>query len=79
MILPIYEIIVVKNRTDSLTSTAPGSQNTHGEKIAFYALRDLPEVIVAGLLLSLDLRNIFGTGMTGDKFSNPKPKPQTIE
>lgn len=72
MILPIYELIVIRNWTTSLTSTAPGSQNTHGEKVAFYIIRAAPEALVAGIVLSLDVRNTFGTGLLGDRFKDAK-------
>lgn len=72
MILPIYELVVIRNWTTSLTSTAPGSQNTHGEKLAFYVLRAAPEALVSGILLGPDVRNIFGTGIKGDPFNDPK-------
>lgn len=66
LILPAYELVVARDWTTSLTSTAPGSQNTPGEKTAFYILRAAPEALVCAIIMSLDVRNMFGTGIKGD-------------
>lgn len=72
LILPTYELSVIHNRTTSLTSTAPGSQNTHGEKTAFYVLRAAPGALICAIIMSLDVRNMFGTGIKGDSFRDAK-------
>ena len=53
--------------TTSLVSTASGSQNTPAEKAAFYIFHILPEYISVLLLLSSNVRDVFGTGMFGDR------------
>lgn len=65
--------------TTSLTSTAPGSLNTHAEKAVFYVLMVAPETVAAAILLSLDIRNIFGTGLIGDPSTDKKEKPNVAE
>lgn len=77
--MPVYELAVIHNVTTSLTSTAPGSLNTHTEKVVFYVLRAAPEVVAAGILLGLDIRNIFGTGLLGDRFADKKKKQSGAE
>jgi hypothetical protein len=56
----------MRTSTTSLISTAPGSQNTPGEKAAFYIFHILPEWVSVLLLLLCNVRDIFGTGMFGD-------------
>lgn len=63
------------NTTDSLTSTAPGSQNALSEKAAFYIIHILPEWIAVLLFLSFNVRDVFGTGMFArDKWRDESPK-----
>jgi hypothetical protein len=56
----------MRTDTTSLTSTAPGSQNTPAEKAAFYVFHILPEWISVLILLLCNVRDMFGTGMFGD-------------
>jgi len=56
----------MKTMTTSLISTASGSQNTPAEKAAFYIFHIVPEWISVLILLSCNVRDIFGTGMFGD-------------
>lgn len=65
-ITSIYRLSVMGTTTTSLTSTAPGSQNTPAEKAAFYILHMVPEWISVLVLLLCNVRDIFGTGMFGD-------------
>lgn len=65
-ITSIYRLAVMRTTTTSMTSTAPGSQNTPAEKAAFYILHIVPEWISVLVLLLCNLRDVFGTGMFGD-------------
>jgi hypothetical protein len=56
----------MRNTTTSLASVVPGSQNTRGEKAAFYIFHMVPEWISVLLLLLCNVRDMFGTGMFGD-------------
>ena len=61
--------------TDSLTSTAPGSLNSSGSKASFFVLHVAPEYVAATILMSLNVRRIFNTGLWGDRrMTDPKPK-----
>jgi len=66
-ITSIYRLCVMRTTTTSLTSTASGSQNTPAEKAAFYIFHILPEYISVLILLSCNVRDVFGTGMFGDR------------
>lgn len=74
MIIPIYQLVIRRDQTTSLTSTAPGSQNTPGEKALFYVLQIAPEYVCLASLLSVNMKSMFGTGMWGDRLKDPKPK-----
>ncbi|KIP06619.1 hypothetical protein PHLGIDRAFT_106791 [Phlebiopsis gigantea 11061_1 CR5-6] len=74
-----YDLIAITNWTTALSSTAPGSQNTHVEKIAFYIFRAAPEVLIAGSLLILEVRPMFGTGPWGDPIRDPRPRSESTE
>ncbi|EKM54334.1 uncharacterized protein PHACADRAFT_258120 [Phanerochaete carnosa HHB-10118-sp] len=67
IIIPLYHFVVMHNWTTSLTSMALGSQNTAGEKAAFYIFQALPEVAAAALLMVPNIRELFSTGMWGDR------------
>lgn len=73
-LIPFYHIVVFNRWTSALTSTAPGSQNTPGEKTAFYAIQALAEFAAAALLLGVNIRAMFGTGPWGDPFWEPQPR-----
>ena len=62
------------NKTTILTSTASGSQNTPGEKDAFYGLQVVPELIVSAVLLGLNNRSVFVAGPWGDRLRDHKPR-----
>ncbi|KAI0663964.1 hypothetical protein C8Q70DRAFT_905702 [Cubamyces menziesii] len=70
MIVGLYRIGVTTHSTTSLLSTAPGSQNTTREKIAFWILHAAPEWISAAMLLGINCRRTFKTGFWGDRNSD---------
>ena len=73
----MYRITVLTHSTTSLFSLAPGGQNTPGEKAAFYVFHVAPEFIAAAVLMALNARRVFGTGMWGDHLTeDPKPKTE---
>ncbi|OSC96508.1 hypothetical protein PYCCODRAFT_1472566 [Trametes coccinea BRFM310] len=74
-IVAVYRLIVMRNWTTSLLSTAPGSQNTAGAKAAWWVFHATPELIASALLLSVNLRQWFKTGPFGDLTSE---KPATV-
>ena len=73
-LIPTYQLVIIGNWTTSLTSTAVGSQNTGGEKAAFYVLQALPEFVVSAALLSVNSKTLFHTGNWGDQWSDKSPK-----
>ena len=52
--------------TTSVTSTAPGSLNSTQSKITFYVFHIVPEWITSAILLSINARQLFETGLWGD-------------
>ncbi|EKM54323.1 uncharacterized protein PHACADRAFT_258105 [Phanerochaete carnosa HHB-10118-sp] len=74
--IPIYHLVVMANSTTSLTSTASGSQNTPGEKAAFYVFQALAEFAPCVVLLTINMKTMFGTGYFGDRLMDPKKKPE---
>lgn len=48
------------NRTTSLTSMVPRSENTPGEKAVFYVFQVLPELTTSGVLLVVNAKKVFG-------------------
>lgn len=64
----------MSNWTTSLTSTLPGSQNSPGDKAAFYILQAVPETVVNAALLLVNMKSMFETGNFGDRMWDPKPK-----
>jgi hypothetical protein len=61
-----YRLSAVRNRTEALDSTEPGSQNTRYSKVLFYIFHAAPEWLVSALVLSINMRKTFGTGPFGD-------------
>ncbi|EKM54303.1 uncharacterized protein PHACADRAFT_258079 [Phanerochaete carnosa HHB-10118-sp] len=47
------------NKTTSLISTAPGSDNTPAEKTAFYLFQVVPELITSATLLGINAKEVF--------------------
>ena len=77
-IVGIYRITVISHSTTSLFSTAPGAQNSSGEKAAFYVLHVAPEFVATAILVSLNAHRVFGTGPWGDlRVRDPKFKAST--
>ncbi|KAI0326336.1 hypothetical protein GY45DRAFT_1329055 [Cubamyces sp. BRFM 1775] len=72
-----YRLIMAHATTTSLLSTAHGSQNTRSEKVAFWVLSAAPEWVAAALLVSINGRRTFRTGLWGDLNSN-KPQPKDL-
>lgn len=75
-IVPIYHLVAMRTWTTSLLSTATGSQNTAGEKAAFYALQATPELLAATLLTCANVKKMFGTGSWGDRWTDKKVEAQ---
>lgn len=62
----------MRNRTTSITSMAPGSLNSPGSKAAFYVFHAAPDFLAAAIMLTINVRERFSTGMFGDKLKNKK-------
>lgn len=73
-IVAIYRFVVLSDTTPDLVFTGPGSLNTTREKILFYVLHAAPEFHAAAVLMSIDVRRIYGTGLWGDRPWDPRPK-----
>ncbi|EKM54321.1 uncharacterized protein PHACADRAFT_210131 [Phanerochaete carnosa HHB-10118-sp] len=74
-VIPIYHLVITGDWTTSLISTASGSQNTSGEKAAFYVFQALPELAPCVALLIVNMKTTFETGNFGDGIRDPKKKP----
>ncbi|KAJ3525554.1 hypothetical protein NM688_g8386 [Phlebia brevispora] len=75
-IVSIYRLIAMHNKTPSLTSTGPGSLNSSAAKTTFYIFHATPEWLAAAILLAVNVREMFGTGMFGDyRSTDKKPAP----
>ncbi|KAJ3529946.1 hypothetical protein NM688_g7781 [Phlebia brevispora] len=75
-VVSIYRLVVMHNKTPSLTSTGPGSLNSMTSKATFYIFHVLPEWLAATTLLAINVRQTFGTGMFGDyRLLDKKPAP----
>ncbi|TFK70684.1 hypothetical protein BDN72DRAFT_525370 [Pluteus cervinus] len=66
-VVAIYRLNVMKFTTDSLDSTAPGSQNRPIEKIMFYLFHSSPEWLVSFTFFTFNLRQMVGSGISGDR------------
>ena len=66
MIIPIYQLVILRDTTTDLLSRARGSQNTPEEKVFFYVLQVVPEFTCICAVLSINTRRMFGTEMWGD-------------
>jgi len=87
MIVPIYRLTVMYNRTPYLpgpgqipdTSTY-SSLTTRGSKIFFYAFHTVPELAVTVTLQSINVRRMFNTGSFGDwRWSDKRGIPRLRE
>ncbi|KAL0945507.1 hypothetical protein HGRIS_000991 [Hohenbuehelia grisea] len=65
-IVSVYRLSVMFNRTDSLTSTAPGALNSPSAKALFYIFHIFPEWLSIALMFGCNIREICGTGPFGD-------------
>ena len=74
-IVGVYRIAILGNNTTSLYSTAPGSQNSDASKAGFYIFHIAPEFLSAAILVSLNVRRVFATGMWGDR-RRRDPEPE---
>lgn len=73
-LIAIYRLIVMQYQTTSLESTARNAQNEPEAKAFFYIFHVLPEWLAAALILSVNLRKRFNTGLWGDRHSKEKKK-----
>lgn len=64
-IIGIYRLIVMHCQTTALESMAACSLNSDGSKATFYTFHILPELIAIILILSVNVRQMFGTGPFG--------------
>lgn len=64
---------MIPNTTPSLLFTGPGSLNMPRDKAVFYVFHAAPEFLTAAVLVCVDIRGVFGTGLWGDRFSGSKP------
>ena len=62
----VYRLIVMRLKTTSLTSTGPSSLNDPASKATFYVFHAGLELLAAAVLLGVNVREMFGTGLTGD-------------
>lgn len=60
-----YRLFVMRFQTHALESTAPGSLNSDGSKVAFYIFHIVPELIAVTLLFGVNLRQMYQTGPLG--------------
>ncbi|KAI0753149.1 hypothetical protein C8Q80DRAFT_496442 [Daedaleopsis nitida] len=74
-IIGIYRLAVMRYSTTSLFSTAPGSLNSSTSKALFYALHVAPEYAAAAILMCLNARRVFSSGLLGDRrLKDPEPR-----
>ncbi|PSR99063.1 hypothetical protein PHLCEN_2v4220 [Hermanssonia centrifuga] len=52
--------------TTSLLATGPGTANATNSKIFFYVFQVAPEWLAAAILLGVNMRELFETGLWGD-------------
>ena len=70
--MSVYRLAVMGYETTALTSLDSHSLNTHSEKAAFYVFHAAPEWLAAAILFSVNVREMFGTGLMGDYRSTDK-------
>ena len=66
-IVPIYRLYVLRFSTTSLSPDAPTSLNSAQSKATFYVFHSAPEFLAAAILALLDARQVFNTGLWGDR------------
>ncbi|RDX47484.1 hypothetical protein OH76DRAFT_1354119 [Lentinus brumalis] len=70
----IYRLVVMRFSTTSLLAEGPGSLNSPGSKATFYVFHSAPEYLAVAILISLDARRVFTTGLWGDRrVRDPEP------
>ncbi|PCH43738.1 hypothetical protein WOLCODRAFT_18531 [Wolfiporia cocos MD-104 SS10] len=62
----VYRLAAMHHQTTALLSTAPGSLNSAPAKAVFYALHIAPEWLAGAVLLGVNVRKMFDTGLMGD-------------
>ena len=67
-IIAIYRLAVMYHWTtrDSFLSTGPDTLNSTGAKAVFYILHAFPEWLASLILLTTNVRMVYGTGVLGD-------------
>lgn len=64
---PVYRLSVMSATTTSLSiSVTVDPLNGHNAKALFYGLHLFPELIAAVLLLGINVRAVYSTGLSGD-------------
>ncbi|PSS37854.1 hypothetical protein PHLCEN_2v322 [Hermanssonia centrifuga] len=71
-IVSVYRLVVMRLQTPALVSTGPSSLNDPASKVTFYVFQAAPEWIAAAILVSINVRQTYGTGMWGDFRSTDK-------
>ncbi|RDB16755.1 hypothetical protein Hypma_002387 [Hypsizygus marmoreus] len=73
-VIGIYRLRIMYNTTPSLLSIGPGSLNSPGDKAGFYVLHVLPEWLTNAILVTVNIKQMLGTGMWGDwRFRDETP------
>ena len=58
---------------------APGSLNTQEEKILFYVFHAAPDYLAAAIMLAVNVRERFSTGLSGDRSKDDKKQLNDAE
>ncbi|XP_006460675.1 hypothetical protein AGABI2DRAFT_203797 [Agaricus bisporus var. bisporus H97] len=67
LIIPtLYRISIMSQHTTSYYSSEPSSQNDLSSKLIFYFINVLPEWAAVLLCVSINVRQVFQTGLNGD-------------
>ncbi|TFK82054.1 hypothetical protein K466DRAFT_501015, partial [Polyporus arcularius HHB13444] len=70
----IYRLVVMRFSTTSLLAEGPGSLNSPGSKATFYVFHSAPEYLAVAILICLNVRRVFATGLWGDRrVRDPEP------
>jgi len=73
-VVSFYRFVVMRFHTTSLTSMAPGSLNSTQSKTTFYIFHAFPEFLAAAIILNINVRERFSTGLIGDRTKDKKQK-----
>jgi len=71
-VITVYRLYVMHFQTTAIDSLGPGSLNDPGSKAAFYVLHVAPEWITAAVLLGINVRERFDTGLWGEYWPTKK-------